>query len=555
MNKASSRSVGDPQPQRTWLGRLLIACVAGEWLVALGATAASIYLHAQNARWAGGLWRDEAHTAAAAIRPSLGDIWRGLSTDNFPLLSTLVVRAWGWSQWGRSDDGLRALGAIVGIAILAVFWWLGWRIHRSPPSVALALWAFNPVAIRFGDSVRPYGLGMLLQLLAACAMGRLALAPSWGRFLVASIVCTLAVQCLYQNAVFILAYGLAGCVIALRGGRPLHALPGLGAGAIAAVSLCPYVRPLWEARTLTPLMESNPDLNALLVALKAALGGENRAILGIVGLIVVIAAAWAMFRQLPVRFPARQSFRDWSLYALVVFVLGSLGALALVGSTNFQPQSWHMLPVLVVCAFVADTVWGQSRWASAARAMALIMVALIAWNPTVEKLQVRQTNIDEIARWLESAAGPDDLIIVQPWYLGVTFHRYYHGAASWTTAPELSECDVHRYDLLKQAMATPQVLQPVIERLSRTLASGHRVWVVGRLLYLRSGAIIAPAPRAPLLETGWRSGPYHAMWELEIAAALGRVARERGQILFEESPAAQKDENVELRVAQGWKPG
>jgi hypothetical protein len=102
-------------------------------------------------------------------------------------------------------------------------------------------------------------------------------------------------------------------------------------------------------------------------------------------------------------------------------------------------------------------------------------------------------------------------------------------------------------------MTTPGVLEPVIERISRTLATGHRVWIVGRLLHPPPGAIHHPTPTAPLLDTGWRSGPFHGMWELEIAQVLSRVAEQRQLIQFEQSQRVWKLENMELRVVEGWK--
>ena len=71
----------------------------------------------------------------------------------------------------------------------------------------------------------------------------------------------------------------------------------------------------------------------------------------------------------------------------------------------------------------------------------------------VRLAKYRQTNIDLIAAQLREQAGPNDLILVYPWYCGITFNRYYHGAAPWTTLPALSDPRIHRYDLLKEKLA------------------------------------------------------------------------------------------------------
>lgn len=92
MHNQSAAIDATTQPTARMAGRLLRFGVIAEGFTAVVGTSAAIYLHLANATWAGALWRDEANTAAAAARPTRSGVWDALGTDNFPLLSTLLVR-------------------------------------------------------------------------------------------------------------------------------------------------------------------------------------------------------------------------------------------------------------------------------------------------------------------------------------------------------------------------------------------------------------------------------------------------------------------------------
>ena len=49
------------------------------------------------------------------------------------------------------------------------------------------------------------------------------------------------------------------------------------------------------------------------------------------------------------------------------------------------------------------------------------------------------TNLDLVAQRLNLEANKDDLILMHPWFCGVTLHRYYKGGAEWLTLPPLAD--------------------------------------------------------------------------------------------------------------------
>jgi len=162
-------------------------------------------------------------------------------------------------------------------------------------------------------------------------------------------------------------------------------------------------------------------------------------------------------------------------------------------------------------------------------------------------------NIDLIAAQLREQAKPDDLILVYPWYCGVTFNHYYQGAAPWITLPALSDFRVARYDLLKEKLAATNPIKPVLDQIAQTLASGNRLWIVGDLPTPEPGETEPPdLPPAPEGPQGWSDVPYSYVWgrqaERFIAANGGKI---------EVVPTGSGDrvsiyEKASLAVVKGW---
>ena len=148
---------GEPEPAK----RL-------EWGVAAVAVLLILCFHFVFWLRAGALWRDEVNTLQMATWPSVREICDSLQYDSFPLFSSLALpRLGSQPTGGETDFGLRAFGFIVGIAILAALW-LDARLKGiSVPLLSMPLFALSPLVIRFGDSIRPYGLGIVFLLAAS----------------------------------------------------------------------------------------------------------------------------------------------------------------------------------------------------------------------------------------------------------------------------------------------------------------------------------------------------------------------------------------------------
>ena len=106
----------------------------------------------------------------------------------------------------------------------------------------------------------------------------------------------------------------------------------------------------------------------------------------------------------------------------------------------------------------------------------------------------------------------DDFIVSSPYWPAISFNHYYHGPAPWAPLPDIEDHLVHRYDRIRDKMIH-QPVTPVMERVARTLQSGHRVYLGGALEFippelLRQGWKPRSLPPPPLPETGWNDNPY-----------------------------------------------
>jgi hypothetical protein len=185
--------------------------------------------------------------------------------------------------------------------------------------------------------------------------------------------------------------------------------------------------------------------------------------------------------------------------------------------------------------------WGLLRMAGTA------LVAALTVAPAWRAMEVHFTNVDQSAEELNRSAKSGDLIVVNPWTYGITFGRYYHGAAEWTTMPELEDHRTHRLDLVRQWMQTPSAAAPVLEKAERTLRGGGRVWVVGTIVESNSPPEELPAatddPRT------WHR-PYIRQWSAQLGWRLWTVAARFEKKDLPRSPVSPQ-ETTALYFAEG----
>ena len=523
-----------------------------DWILAFCATVAAILLHVIFLTHAGGLWRDEAGFVRLATLPSLHDTWRMLTHDHCPILLPAIIRGWCALGWGETDFGLRILGLIIGLLLLAASWGASRIMRRGVPLLPLALVALNVTIIRSGDSLRSYGLGCALNVLTLALLWRVARKPAFANVVLGALAAVFSVQCLYQNAFFVLAACSGGIVVCARGHRWRDTLWLLGLGLLAAASLVPYVPNILKAQEWYVLEKAGFDFSTGWENFSTAVGGQLPGInwLWLALCLSAIGMSFSVFspRTQPASVVAQ---RDLILFGAVALVVGVASFIIFLKLADLPTQSWYYTPLMVFVAMCLDAVLPEChrcvRHALTALATVATIASLLFGTPALE---CRQTNVDVIAARLIKEAAPNDYIIVHPWYFGVSFERYYKGAAPWTTLPPLEDHSLHRYDLVKVKMQMENPIQPVLDKIALTLQSSNRVWIVGLIPLSRTPPPdLNPAPNNPW---GWYDEPYSQIWGAKVGCYIASHASQGAVITIPSGSCVNADEDLPVVLTAGW---
>jgi hypothetical protein len=563
----------------SWISRL-------EWPLVLLTALLATALHLRFVTHVGGLWRDEANSVHLATLPRFGEVLSFLDYDSFPILFFAVLRSWLGVFGPDNDAALRALGCIVGLAILGALWLNSRAFGIRWPVLSLALIGLNPMLIRYGDSTRAYGLGILLILLTFRSFWLLVARPSrpsGRRVLAATALALLSVQCLYYNSVLLLAIAAGAVAVAAR--RRAWSTVGivLGIGLLSATSLLPYVPMIRRMGEWTFMVSYPADFAWLWKRICEVIGAPDP--LGIwlwLGLFVVgLGAAAGLAASSFCRGVARRqksveetdsnrdqshAFPDAAVFAAVTLVVGVIAYAVFLRALHYYTQPWYYITLLAFVACALDILFGVWAFAENSRVLPLLLrstrlvagLALLCFAglPDWEEMSVRHTNVDLVAARIRPLSAPGDVILVPRWECAIPVARYYRGPAEIISLPPIDDHRFHRYDLILRQMMTPDPLRPVLARLEEVLRSGHRIFIAGTLAIPDANHPLPVLPPAYRDASGtWHGGAYVNLWQLQAGEFLHAHAV-RGGLLAVPIPGrarVQEYEDLELAVAEGWR--
>jgi hypothetical protein len=557
---------GPVAPQRQQTVRRDAAIRWCEFGLCMAITACVIALHFVFWNHRGGLWRDEVQNVNLGLSPTLAVYWKDLAIDTFPALWHATVRAWSWIA-GASDGSLQLLGLLIGLSIVGAVWWAVWRVGSGFPLLTIALFGLCPTVIRYGDSLRGYGLGLLLLLVMYAEVWRAASAPTWPRIGVALVTALLAVHANYFNAVVLLALGAASAALAVwrRDWKPVACVVGIGV--LAAISLLPFADPLSRQKEWHDIIRYDVSISWFIQKLTNSMNAAGVFACWVwLGIALVVVAAVVIDTTVRSLRSQREVRRDAGLFAAAVILAGIAGYLVFLFATRQPTNVWYYMPLMAFLGISFDVGFEGSLLASPlGRVIRLIGVAALvavtmptAWSA----MEVRMTNVDLVAQVLEKSSDKDDLIVVASWWPGVSLSRYYHGAAPWTTVPDLGPLRVQRYDVFKQRMGEKEPMRAVRDRIVATLRGGHRVWLVNwpiinwpiakwptvNLTALQLGLRAEPQSPPPLPAGPMEENPYLSAWFLQAAYDMFHNA-EHAEVVPVESrdPVSEMENPILLR--------
>jgi hypothetical protein len=516
-----------------------------------------IVVHAMVLLHAGALWRDEVNTVNLATMPSLATVWAMNEYDSFPIVWPLVLRGWVALGLGATDLGLRVLGLTVGLGVLAMLWWTAWRLGHGFPMVSLLLLAASPTTLQVGDSLRAYGSGVVLMLFMLSSIWRVVDEPRFGRIAVAAVAAVLSVQALYYNSVMLFALGTGGVAVGLYRRASTTVVAMLGIGGLAAASMLPYLGAMMRVQRWNGLVKAPIDLPWIANKFYEAVAGSGEFVIWVWGALFVLMLGVWCWRAFSSEARGSRTEKDLAIFLGVAVVIGAVCYTWFLKVLSYSTEPWYYLMIMALLAVSFDAAIHLAvrdrGWWRVARVAAFIVMAVLISGNVWQAAHVRRTNVDLLAARLETLSTRDDLIVVYPWWPGMTFSRYYRGPTPWVTLPDLPEHAVHRYDAVKEKMLEPEPIRPVLERIAGTLQAGHRVWLVGGLGFLSPGEEPGYLPPPPQGELGWNEMPYLMLWSRQAASLIQRRAKRISQVAVPVGTPVNLYENLPLFVAQGWR--
>lgn len=518
---------------------------------------AALYVVYQRA--AGPLWRDEVNSVNLAQLPSLYEVYANSHLDSFPTAWVLLLHGWVALGLGESDASLRVIGLLVGLATLGTWWWTAARLGLRAPLLTLLLLGMNPTWIVYGTQVRGYGLGVLGLSWALGALFAFVRRPSLATALVAQAAAILAVQSYFGNCFLIAALCAGAAAVALQRGSIRLAAAVVGIGAVAAVSMSVNLFSVAYAANLAHIEQGSYPIAWYAEVVWNALGPELPLLRAAWTAAAACAIAGIVATLLRPRTDTTDAQRDddraRATYVAVSAVTALVGYVVYVNYISVRTQSWYYLPLLSVLAFACDV--GSALLArrftrgEAVRAVAAVACAAGLVVAVAAEVRVRMTNVDTIAATIARDASPEDLVIVFPWYCGISFARYYGGAAPWLTLPDFPGHAYHEHALVAEKMRRgATAVAPELARVEQTLRSGHRVWIAGPLVAPEPGQALPPLPRA---DEPQRAAQFLANWEQQLGALLRTHARDVWNVPLPDAGRVNRWEGLPLIVAEGWR--
>jgi hypothetical protein len=526
-----------------------------EFVVAILLTAVVLILLGVRAVHAGALWRDECGSVQLAQMPAFADIFENFAREAFPVPFPAALRAYS-TVFGTSDAAFRTLGFAVGVLLLIVIWHNSRLLSGGPPLLLLVLLGLNATFLTWGTSLRAYGIGSVFILLAFALIAKMLLEPTWFRIAVAFLASLVSVQLLLYNSVLLAAIGVAVIIVSAIRRMLKPALAMTGIGLLCAGSMLPYLGAYYKG-TQWNMLQKGP-LTFSLIWNQLALGfGDPWNLMTWVWPVLFFAIIGGASAQLYFASRSRQSSgRDLFFFGMITIAASIIGYYAFLKALSYGTRPWYYLALLSVLAGTLDLlviVMCQIAWIRVAR-LAFVSVAFFVlpfadWPSITERV----TNIDLVAKKLGQLAGPNDLIIVNPWWLGISFTRYYHGPTRWETLPTMNDHQIHRFDLVKAKMVAQNPIDDLRDMIGKTLQSGRRVWFVGGIGLPEAGVSTPQLPDRSDTAFRWNSDVYCDFWSAQLGAFLQMHMLGIAEIPEPAGGPVNPLEDVPLLGVEGWK--
>lgn len=425
-----------------------------EWLVLAG-----LLLLAASLRFDGlgrqSLWADEGNSWGMAVRP-LAAIGAAVSADIHPPLYYYLLNLWS-QAFGTSEAGLRSFSALVGCLLVVVTYYWARRLAGLGAALAAGLLAAaSPFALYYSQEARAYALVALLGAASSLAFGAFWQARAGGRdgraAAVAYVLASAALLWSHYLAILVLLlHNIFALLLLLSLDRRGRLWPAARTWALLQVAVLALYSP-W----LPTMLRRAGDWPAISARESLAFYLRETARLYTLGVASRGLNSWAWLAlapALPAALPAALAWRRLrpGLLGALVLAYALWPALGLWLLSLLRPAYRAKFLLLGLPAYHvlagAGVIWLGRLVARLSRTTVLGMVAgLLAFAPAVvtstaglrsyyDDPSFYRDDYRGLARFLESAAGPADAIILNAPGQVEVFSYYYRGQATLYPLP------------------------------------------------------------------------------------------------------------------------
>jgi len=364
---------------------------------------------------------DEVFSIRLATAPFSEMIAGAMSDTPHPPLHILLLYFWS-NLFGGSEVAARALSVACSLVFLLVSWQLmrRWLAHW-PALGGLALLAFSPLLVLYGQQARPYALIAMLASINLLAFLRFLDAPeprrgglTWG------ITSALLLYAQYMGVLFIGVCALYGLIVS-----PRKRLPILGFGALACAAIAAWALPaMWAS--LSSMKDPVPQVNwieaptlQLFVSFFVSIFGESALLRG--RWLVLGLAALAVVYLVSVLRTRRVNPEHLLLIALGIAIPIGVFLLSVLGD---KPVFVRRQLLGSATAFVIVVALSS---ATLPRAWCLAVLAtLAAWSAVNLPDALPQRNKApwfQVSDYVESNYGPRT-VLIDEWWVGFPYSYY-----------------------------------------------------------------------------------------------------------------------------------
>jgi hypothetical protein len=364
---------------------------------------------------------DEVFSIRLATAPFADMIAGAMADTPHPPLHIFLLYLWS-NVFGGSEIAARALSVACSAVFLLVSWQLlrRWLAHW-PALGALALLAFSPLLVLYGQQARPYALIAMLASINLLAFLRFLDEPEARRGgFTWAITSALLLYAQYMGALFIAVCALYGLIVS-----PRKRLAIIGFGALAGAAIAAWALPaMWEA--LSGMKDPVPQVNwiepptlQLFVSFFVSVFGQSQLLPGrwlILGL-VLLAAVYAV-NVVRTRHIEREHLLLIALGILIptgVFLLSALGDKPVFVRRQLLGSAMAFVIVVALSSATLPRAWCMA-----------VLGALVAWSALNLPGAFPQRNKApwfEVSAYVESRYGSRP-VLIDEWWVGFPYSYY-----------------------------------------------------------------------------------------------------------------------------------